>query len=201
MAAPIGRLMHAGAALGNGQPVSPITSTLREADELSRVLSTAAKELHTRMEAQSHLAALVSSSPSAVISLSPTGVIRTWNAAATDLFGYGEAEVIGRPVAVLAPDDAKTDTDRLNASARAGSVVHEDVVRRRKDGRVIDVSVSVAPMYDDSRKLVGISAILSDIGERRARERHIEFLMRELSHRSKNSARRRAGDCRADCPP
>ena len=57
---------------------------------------------------------------------------------------------------------------------------------RHKDGRLIEVSVSVAPMYDEARKLVGISAIISDIGERRARERHIEFLMREVSHRSKN---------------
>jgi two-component sensor histidine kinase len=59
-------------------------------------------------------------------------------------------------------------------------------VLRHKDGRLIEVSISVAPMYDDSAKLVGISAIVSDIGERRTRERHIEFLMREVSHRSKN---------------
>ena len=89
-------------------------------------------------------------------------------------------------MAILAPDGASGDIDKLNASARAGTVVHEDVVRRHKDGRLIDVSVSVAPMYDDAGNLVGISAIISDIGERRARERHIEFLMREVSHRSKN---------------
>ena len=64
--------------------------------------------------------------------------------------------------------------------------MREDAVLRHKDGRPIEVSVSVAPMYDDNHNLVGISAIISDIGERRARERHIEFLMREVSHRSKN---------------
>jgi len=52
--------------------------------------------------------------------------------------------------------------------------VHEDSALRHKDGRLIDVSISVAPMYDEGRNLVGISAIVSDIGERRARERHIE---------------------------
>ena len=186
MATPMASLMHAGAALGEGKPVSPIASTLREADELSLVLSHASKELDARMAAQAHLAALVTSSPSAVVSLSPAGIIRTWNAAATHLFGYVEAEVIGRPVAMLAPDGAGEASDRLNASARVGSVVHEDTTRRHKDGRLIDVSVSVAPMYDEARNLVGISAIVSDIGERRARERHIEFLMREVSHRSKN---------------
>ena len=74
--------MHAGAALGEGKPVSPIASTLREADELSLVLANAAKELDARMGAQAHLAAIVSSSPSAMVSLSPDGIIRTWNAAA-----------------------------------------------------------------------------------------------------------------------
>jgi len=64
--------------------------------------------------------------------------------------------------------------------------VHEDSALRHKDGRLIDVTISVAPMYDEGRNLVGISAIVSDIGKRRARERHIEFLMREVSHRSKN---------------
>ena len=186
MAAPMAKLMHAGAALGEGKPVSPIASTLREADELSRVLSAAAKELDVRMGAQAHLAAIVASSPSAVMSLSPAGIIRTWNAAATSLFGYQEAEVVARPIAILAHDGAGGEIDKLNASARAGAVVHEDAVLRHKDGRPIEVSVSVAPMYDDNHNLVGISAIISDIGERRARERHIEFLMREVSHRSKN---------------
>ena len=186
MAAPMAELMHAGAALGEGKPVSPIASTLREADALSLVLSNAAKELDARMGAQAHLAAIVTSSPNVVVSLSPGGIIRTWNAAATSLFGYEETAVIGRPMSILSPEGSSGGIDKLNASARAGSVVHEDAMLRHKDGRLIDVSVSVAPMYDDGGKLVGISAIVSDIGERRARERHIEFLMRELSHRSKN---------------
>lgn len=186
MAAPIGELRRAGAALGQGKPVAPITSTLREADELSLVLSDAAKELDARMGAEAHLAAIVSSSPSAVVSLSPDGLIRTWNAAAEDLFGYTASEVVGQPVSILAPDDAAEAFNKLYASVRSGSTVHADVVRRHKDGRPIDVSINVAPMYDDAGKLVGISSISRDIGERKARERHIEFLMRELAHRSKN---------------
>ena len=64
--------------------------------------------------------------------------------------------------------------------------MHRDVQRRHKDGHLIDVSVSVAPMYDEAGRIVGISSIMRDIGERKAREQHIEFLMRELAHRSKN---------------
>jgi PAS domain S-box-containing protein len=186
MAEPIGMLMRAGGDLGQGKPVSPIASTLREADELSLVLSNAADELSASMGAQAHLAAIVKSSPSAVLSLSPDGIIRTWNAAATSLFGYEESEVIGRPVDMLYPEGRSDDENKLNASAKAGSIVQADVVRRHKDGRLLDVAISVAPMYDDAGKLVGISSIIRDIRERKARERHIEFLLRELSHRSKN---------------
>lgn len=186
MAAPIGELMRAGAALGQGKPVAPIASTLREADELSLVLSNAAKELDARMAAEAHLAAIVASSPSAILSLSPDGTIRTWNEAATRLFGYTAQEAVGQPVGILAPQDARAVFEKLYADVRAGSTVHTDVVRRHKDGRLLDVSVNVAPMYDDAGKLVGISSISRDIGERKARERHIEFLMRELAHRSKN---------------
>ncbi|HJU32617.1 MAG TPA: cache domain-containing protein, partial [Hyphomicrobiaceae bacterium] len=78
MAAPMAKLMQAGASLGEGKPVLPLDSTLREADELSAVLSNAARELQARIGAQAHLAALVTSSPSAVVSLSPDGIIRTW---------------------------------------------------------------------------------------------------------------------------
>jgi len=186
MAEPIGRLMRAGAALGQGKPVAPITSTLREADELSLVLSNAAKELDARIGAQAHLAAIVSSSPSAVVSLSPDGIIRTWNDAATRLFGYTPIDAVGRPVSILAPDDSREALAKLYADVRSGSTVHADVVRRHKDGRLLDVSVNIAPMYDDAGRVVGISSINRDIGERKARERHIEFLMRELAHRSKN---------------
>ena len=186
MAEPMSRLMHAGAALGDGKPVSPIASTLREADELSLVLSNAAKELHARMGAQAHLAAIVTSSPSAVVSLSPDGIIRTWNAAATSVFGYEASEAIGKPVHILCPEGVREAFDKLYASVRSGTIVLADVVRRHKDGRLIDVSANIAPMYDEAGRLVGISSINRDIAERKARERHIEFLMRELAHRSKN---------------
>jgi PAS domain S-box-containing protein len=186
MAEPIGHLMRAGAALGQGKPVSPVVSTLREADELSLVLSDAARELEARMRAQAHLAAIVSSSPSAIVSLAPDGIIRTWNAAAERLFGYSASEAIGQTVDMLSPEDARQAFEKLYASVRAGETVHADVVRRRKDGRLIDVAINVAPMYDDAGRLVGISSMNRDISERKARERHIEFLMRELAHRSKN---------------
>jgi PAS domain S-box-containing protein len=186
MSRPMSQLMHAGAALGEGAPVTPIASTLREADELSLVLSNAARELHARLGAQAHLAAIVTSSASAIVSLSPDGIIRTWNPTATSVFGYEADEAIGRPVHILCPEGAREAFDKLYASVRSGSIVHADVVRRHKDGRMIDVSVNVAPMHDEAGHLVGISSINRDIAERKTRERHIDFLMRELAHRSKN---------------
>jgi PAS domain S-box-containing protein len=186
MAAPIAALARAGVALGQGKPVSPISSTLREVDEISLVLANAARSLEARMRAQAHLAAIVSSSPSAVVSLSPGGIIRSWNSAAANLFGYAPEEAIGRSVHILSPPDSRKLLDDLYARVRAGETVHADVVRRHKDGHLIDVSINVAPMYDEAGHLVGISSMNRDISDRKERERHIEFLMRELSHRSKN---------------
>jgi PAS domain S-box-containing protein len=186
MAAPIAQLTRAGAALGKGGPVEPLNSTLREANELSMALSAASRELLARMGAQSHLAAIVAHSPSAMVSLSPAGIIQSWNPAAARLFGYDASEIIGRSVRIFYPEGSGGDFDELNAAIRAGEAVSGDVVRRHKDGSLIDVFISVAPMVDEFGRVAGVSAIISDIAERKGRERHIEFLMRELSHRSKN---------------
>jgi PAS domain S-box-containing protein len=102
------------------------------------------------------------------------------------VFGYEPGEALGQPVHMLCPEGAREAFDKLYASVRSGTVVHADVVRRHKDGRLIDVSANIAPMYDEVGHLVGISSMNRDIAERKARERHIEFLMRELAHRSKN---------------
>jgi PAS domain S-box-containing protein len=184
MAGPIFDLMRAGRALGQGRPVQPLSTALREADELSSVLAGAAKELRARTQAQAHLAAIVSSSPNAMLSLTPDSIILTWNAAAEQLFGYQASEVLGKSVRLLFTDEAELAD--INAQVRSGVAVHRDVQRRHKDGHLLDLSISVAPMYDEAGRIVGISSIVRDIGERKAREKHIEFLMRELSHRSKN---------------
>jgi len=186
MSVPIFDLMRAGRALGQGRPVQPLSTALREADELSAVLATAAKELRARTQAQAHLAAIVSSSPNAMLSLAPDGTILTWNAAAEQLFGYQASEVLGKSARLLFSEEQLAEFTDINTEVRAGVAVHRDVQRRHKDGQLLDVSVNVAPMYDEAGRVVGISSIVRDIGERKAREKHIEFLMRELSHRSKN---------------
>ena len=186
MAGPIFHLMRAGRALGQGRPVQPLSTALREADELSSVLAGAATELRARTQAQAHLAAIVSSSPNAMLSLSPDSIILTWNAAAEQLFGYQASEVLGKSARLIFPDERMSELAEINAEVRSGNPVHRDVQRRHKDGHLLDLSVSVAPMYDEAGRVVGISSIVRDIGERRAREKHIEFLMRELAHRSKN---------------
>jgi PAS domain S-box-containing protein len=186
MAGPIADLMRVGRSLGQGKPVQPLSTRLREADELSLVLANAAKELEARTGAQGRLAAIVSSSPNAMVSQSSEGIIRTWNSAAERLFGYQASEVTGKSARMFYPDDQQSEFTDILAEVRSGNAVHRDGQRRHKDGHLIDVSISVAPMYDDAGRVIGISSIISDIGERKAREKHIEFLMRELSHRSKN---------------
>jgi PAS domain S-box-containing protein len=180
MAGPIADLMRAGRRLGHGKPVQPLSTALREADELSLVLANAAKELRARTEAQGRLATIVSSSPNAMVSQSPDGIIRTWNAAAERLFGYQASEVTGRSARMFYTGEQQSEFADIIAEVSSGTAVHRDVQRRHKDGHLIDVSISVAPMYDDAGRVVGISSIVSDIGERKAREKQIQFLMRAV---------------------
>jgi PAS domain S-box-containing protein len=186
MARPIADLMTAGAALGQGKIVTPFASTVREASELSRVLSNASTELSARMGATNHLAAIVSSSASAIMSLSLNNIIQSWNPAATKLFGYPPSEAIGRSVRILYADEASEEFDTISARVRSGETVQQDAVRRRKDGKLIHVAVTITPMYSDNGMLIGFSSIVRDISERKEREKQIELLIRELSHRSKN---------------
>ena len=156
MSAPISELRMAGRALGEGKPVQPLSTALREADELSVVLANAAKELRARTEAQAHLAAIVSYSPNAMISLSPDGIIRTWNAAAEQLFGYQASEVIGKSVRMFYAEDQQTEftgTQHRRPLRQGRSRATRQ--RKHKDGHLVDVSVSIAPMSDDAGRVVG----------------------------------------------
>jgi len=136
---------------------------------------------------EAHLAAIVESSTDAIISWSIDGRIRSWNPGAERMFGYTAGEAIGRDHDLLIPEspDGQRQTtifDRI----KAGERVATEGVRRTKDGREIPVSISASPMYDGFGRLIAVSVIFRDISEQKRREEHTRFIMRELSHRSKN---------------
>lgn len=122
-------------------------------------------------EASLWLAAIVDSSDDAIVSKDLDGIITSWNAGAQRLFGYTARETIGRPVTMLMPEHRKEEETRLLERIRRGErVEHFETVRRRKDGSLVDVSLTVSPVKDATGKIVGASKIARDISERKWHE-------------------------------
>ncbi len=138
-------------------------------------------------ETKALLAAIVASSDDAIVSKNLDGYIMSWNAAAERIFGYAEAEAIGRHITMLIPDDHIFEEAEILRRIRAGErVEHFDTIRRRKDGTLFPVSLTVSPVRAESGRIVGASKIARDISERKRLEEAQRVLSREVNHRSKN---------------
>ncbi|HEX4030264.1 MAG TPA: PAS domain S-box protein [Terracidiphilus sp.] len=120
------------------------------------------------------LAAIVESSDDAIISKNLDGVITSWNAAASRLLGYSAEEIIGQSILTLIPEDLKADEVKIIESVRAGRrLEHLETVRLTKDGRLIEVSLTVSPVKDELGRVIGASKILRDISERKRIEKSL----------------------------
>jgi PAS domain S-box-containing protein len=117
-------------------------------------------------ELQARLAAIVATSDDAIVSKNLDGVVLSWNAAAERIFGYTVDEIIGKPILILLPPERFDEEATILAKIRRGERVdHFETVRVRKDGRRIDVSVTISPIHDAAGNVVGASKIARDISE------------------------------------
>ena len=133
------------------------------------------------------LAAIVESSDDAIVSKDLNGIIATWNAGAERLFGYTTEEAIGKPITMLIPPDRHDEEPEILRRIRRGERVdHYDTVRRRKDGSLVEISLTVSPIKDRDGRIIGASKIARDITERRQAQRQQNLLLREMNHRTKN---------------
>ena len=124
------------------------------------------------------LAAIVESSDDAIIAKTLDGVITSWNRGAERIFGYAAAEIIGRHISVLKPPEHSEDVIQILERIRHGERVnHFETKRCTKDGRIIDVSLSVSPIRDADGKIVGASKVARDITERKRAEEERERLL------------------------
>ena len=115
-------------------------------------------------EELAYLAAIVESSDDAIISKDLNGIVRWCNAAAERMFGYSAAELVGGPIRLLIPADRQAEEDDILGRIRRGERVdHFQTVRRHKDGRLLNVSLTVSPVRDSTGKVVGASKIARDI--------------------------------------
>jgi PAS domain S-box-containing protein len=127
------------------------------------------------------LAAVVEFSDDAIISKDLNGIIDTFNHGAERLFGYKAEEVIGKSVTILFPPDRQHEEPEILARIRRGERVdHYETVRRRKDGTLVDISLTVSPVKDDQGRIIGASKIARDITERKRTEAKLRDYERQL---------------------
>jgi PAS domain S-box-containing protein/excisionase family DNA binding protein len=113
------------------------------------------------------LVAIVDSSQDAIIGKTLEGIITSWNAAACRLYGYEAAEVLGRPITIIIPEEYRAQYAELMNHLRRGERIDSlDTVRRRKDGTLVPVSLTLSPVRNGQGKLIGASTIARDISER-----------------------------------
>ena len=135
-----------------------------------------------------HLAAIVASSDDAIVSKSLDGTVRSWNAGAERLYGFSAGEMIGQPITRIVPSELHAEERTILARIGAGErLEHYETVRVAKDGRRIDVSLTVSPVRDRTGRIVGVSKTARDISGRKRAERFQRILVGELNHRVKNT--------------
>jgi PAS domain S-box-containing protein len=139
--------------------------------EYDEALRAAQADKLGRLNAERWLAAIVESSDDAILGKSLSGVITSWNAGATRIFGYEAQEAIGKPISLLAwPGEEEQIELFLEKLRRGERVDHFEVARKHKSGRKIIVSLSLSPIVDSDGTIIGISKIARDITERKAAE-------------------------------
>ena len=130
-------------------------------------------------EERDRRAAIVDASSDAIVAVSMSGTITSWNPAATHVFGYSSVEALGQPVAMLQPDDGEPSTPAgvLAEATHGSSKPAFEAVRRRRDGTAVDVSISASPLRDTKGRMIGLGLTIRDVSEQRVAQE----ALRELS--------------------
>lgn len=133
------------------------------------------------------LAAIIAGSDDAIISKDLEGNIRSWNRGAARVFGYTSEEVVGRPITILIPDERLGEEPKILDEIRHGRRVEQfETQRRRKDGTLVDLSLTISPIHNENGVIVGASKIARDVTERRRAQETQRLLFGEMQHRIKN---------------
>lgn len=121
--------------------------------------------------------AIVESSDDAIVSKTPQGIVTSWNAGAEKIFGYRAEEIIGKPMTTIIPPERLHEEPEILAKIAQGEkVAHFITQRQHKDGHLIDISVTISPVYNQQGQLIGASKIAKDISDRVAAEAEIKRL-------------------------
>jgi PAS domain S-box-containing protein len=153
--------------------ISPIRDRMGQiigASKIARDISER-RRWRTAEAAESFLGALVDSADDAIISKTLDGMVTSWNPGAEKVFGYSAREMIGKPISVLLPIDRPHEQPRILERIRRGErISHYETKRVRKDGSLIDVSLTVSPIKDSLGRIIGASKIARDITQQKRAE-------------------------------
>ena len=157
----------------NGErfPISVTISPIRDASGKVVAASKVAHDISERRrdaESLSRLAAIVDSADDAIISKTLNGIVTSWNKAADRIFGYTAEEMIGQSILRLIPEELQCEEDEILRKLRAGERIdHYETTRKKKNGEVFQVSVTISPIIDPSGKVIGASKIARDISDKK----------------------------------
>ncbi|MGN6643965.1 MAG: sensor histidine kinase [Verrucomicrobiota bacterium] len=147
------------------------------------------RDITERKEAEkalSYYAAIIESTEDAVVGKTLDGLITSWNKGAETLFGYSREEIIGKPISILIPPDyADEESAIIQRITRGESVEHYETMRRRKDGKLIGISVTISPIRAPDGAIIGASKVARDITERKRAEEKLAFLAQTLAEKNK----------------
>jgi PAS domain S-box-containing protein len=142
-------------------------------------------------ETQRFLAAVVESSEDAIVTKNLDGIITSWNKGAEFLFGYTAPEVIGKPVSILIPEERQDEEPNILSRIRKGQrIEHYETVRRRKDGTLLNISLTVSPVRDGEGRIIGASKIARNISERKRVEAELTLATERLARANEELERR-----------
>jgi PAS domain S-box-containing protein len=163
---------------GRRVPISVSLSTVTTPDGTligtSRIVRDISQQRTLERQAL-RLAAIVDSSEDAIVSKDLNGIVQTWNGAAERMFGYTAEEMVGRPIRIIIPADRQSEEDKVLETIRGGRAVeHFETIRQRKDGSLIEISLTVSPVRAADGTVVGASKIARDISEQRRLARRAE---------------------------
>ena len=137
---------------------------------------------HALEESEARLAAIVEWSEDAIIAISLEGVIQSWNRGAEKTFGYTREEAIGRPITLIIPEERRSEEkDVLARIGRGETMEHFETVRCARDGRRLDISLTVSPILDATGRIVAASKIARDVTRRRQAEAEAERMQSALT--------------------